>query len=93
MFLSEGREVLEHMLEINEAVKYFQSDSAENKIKCSLSCHAASFKVSNNYFNYFESSFAKGPRIVSPPFPHAPSAKDCWEGTSIQNLHEDKHHT
>lgn len=74
MFISEGTEVLEHMLEINKAVKYFQSDSAENKIKCTLSRHAAPFKVSNNYF---ESSFAKGPRIVSPPFPHSPSAKDC----------------
>lgn len=36
MFISEEREVLQHMLEINKAVKYFESDSAENKIKCTL---------------------------------------------------------
>lgn len=46
MFLSEEREVFQHMLEINKTVKYFNSDSAENKIKCTLNYHVMPFKVS-----------------------------------------------
>lgn len=46
MFLSEEREVLQHVLEINKAVKYFESNRAENKIKCTLNYHVVPFKGS-----------------------------------------------
>lgn len=75
MFISEEREVLQHMLEINKAVKYFESNSAENKIKCTLNCHVLPFKVRKEKQQLFWEQFCKGPRIVS-PFPHFPSEKD-----------------
>lgn len=94
MFISKGREVLQHMLEINKAVKYFWSDSAENKTKCTLMLSFGAFQsqLGKRSNNYFEGSFEKGPRVV-PPFPPLPKWKGLREVMIVQNLHESKDYT
>lgn len=58
-----------------------------------LSFSALQSQLGKRSNNYFEGSFEKGPRIVS-PFPHFLSEKDCYERyLSVQKPCEIKNYT